>query len=188
MSGRRRKIFVVVSISLLLLAGIVFGAAFLSEYHPEKSQDAYSLIAEQSGNLTQGDPVKFNGVKVGKVGQLQLDSAGKVRISILIESGLRIPVGSVVRIRCVGLMGERMIAVDLSSSRESIPVGGVLAAAFEPGFSDTLVSTTDAIQDIRKSLESIQKDLHLVARNSGVHPDSGKVQIHHRQDATVGEK
>ncbi len=164
MSGRGRKFFAL--ILLLILAGVVLGMFFLSEYHPGKSVEEYTFKAEQIGQLSAGDPVKFNGVKVGKV--IRIDSAkdGKHQIQAQIQAGVRIPVGSLVRIQRVGLMGERMINVVLSSNPKYVSIGDTLEATSDEAQPEMVhsASMSEKLEDIRTSVVAIQKDLRQISR------------------------
>ena len=65
MTNRKKNtvvgLFVILSLLILL-----FGVYFLKETGPGRKSDVYSVLFDQVSTLQDGDPVKVNGVKMGK--------------------------------------------------------------------------------------------------------------------------
>jgi phospholipid/cholesterol/gamma-HCH transport system substrate-binding protein len=156
MSGRKTQNVIVGTVVLVALFVLVFGMAFLNEYHPGQSNVEYTIVSNQVGLLTQGDPIKFNGVKVGKVKKIRLGADHKVRILVQVESGVGIPVGSVVEIQNVGLMGERMINVVLASGDKDYPPGSVLNATYDYGIAETMAAAGQVIEQAKSIVQELQ--------------------------------
>ena len=157
MSGRNAQNVIVGTVVLAALFVLVFGMAFLNEYHPGESNVQYTIVANQVGLLTQGDPVKFNGVKVGKVKKIRLEADHKVDILVQVESGVGIPIGSTVEIQNVGLMGERMINVILAPGNTSYPPGSTLQATYDYGIAETMGATGVLIEQAKGIVDELQK-------------------------------
>jgi len=157
MSGRNAQNVIVGTVVLAALFVLVFGMAFLNEYHPGESNVQYTIVASQVGLLTQGDPVKFNGVKVGKVKKIRLEADHKVDILVQVESGVGIPIGSTVEIQNVGLMGERMINVILAPGTASYPPGSTLQATYDYGIAETMGATGVLIEQAKGIVDELQK-------------------------------
>src|SRR5688572_339052 len=90
---------------VLALLILVFGTYFLKEAVPGQKMDTYRVVFRQVSTLTEGDPVKVNGVKMGKVHKIDLRGI-EVSVVLKLRQGLRIPKDSEVRIQNIGLMGE----------------------------------------------------------------------------------
>lgn len=157
MNGRKTQNVIVGTVVLVALFVLVFGMAFLNEYHPGQSNVEYTIVANQVGLLNQGDPVKFNGVKVGKVKRIRLSDDHAVRILVQVESGVGIPVGSVVEIQNVGLMGERMINVILAPGSKVYPPGSVLPATYDYGIAETMGAAGVVIEQAKGIIEELQR-------------------------------
>lgn len=158
MTGRNTQNVIVGTVVLVALFVLIFGMAFLSEYHPGQSNEEYTFVAKQVGLLSEGDPVKFNGVKVGKVTEIMLDRETKlVRIRAQVLAGVRIPQGSTVTIQNVGLMGERMINIVLSASKEDVKPGSVLEAKYDYGIAETMAAAGVVIEDARLVIVDLRK-------------------------------
>lgn len=156
MSGRKTQNVIVGTVVLVALFVLVFGMAFLNEYHPGESNVEYTIVADQVGLLTRGDPVKFNGVKVGKVKNIQLGADRKVRILVQVEADVGIPVGSTVEIQNVGLMGERMINVVLAPGDKDYPPGSVLHAIYDYGIAETMAAAGQVIEQAKSIVQELQ--------------------------------
>jgi phospholipid/cholesterol/gamma-HCH transport system substrate-binding protein len=114
-------------------------------------------VASQVGLLTAGDPVKFNGVKVGKVKKIRLQADHKVAILVQVESGVGIPVGSQVEIQNVGLMGERMINVVLAPGGTTYPPGSTLQATYDYGIAETMGAAGELIEQAKGIVDELQR-------------------------------
>ncbi len=156
MSGRKTQNVIVGTVVLVALFLLIFGMAFLSEYHPGQTNEEYIIKAEQVGLLSVGDPVKFNGVKVGKVTKIELTKDHLVQIKAQVQAGIRIPVGSNVEIQNVGLMGERMINVVLSANPKYYEPGAVLSAKYDYGIAETMGAAGEVIEQARHMVAQLQ--------------------------------
>ncbi len=159
MSGRKAQNVIVGAVVLVALFLLIFGMAFLSEYHPGQSQEEYVIKAGQVGLLAEGDPVKFNGVKVGKVTRIELTKDHLVEIRTQVQAGVRIPRGSAVVIQNVGLMGERMINVVLSSDSAYYPPGSVLEAKYDYGIAETMGAAGEVMEQVKVMVAQLQSVL-----------------------------
>lgn len=157
MNSRKMQNLIVGAVVLVALFLLIFGMAFLNEYAPGKRMDKYVLVTSEVGLLSKDDPVKFNGVKVGKVRSIELDSDYRVKILIEVEAKYRIPKGSEVQIQNVGLMGERMINVSLTQNKELLPVGSILEAGYDFGIAETMGVAGKLVSEARKMLVQLKQ-------------------------------
>jgi phospholipid/cholesterol/gamma-HCH transport system substrate-binding protein len=113
----------------------------------------------QVSTLQDGDPVKVNGVKMGKVTQIELKD-NRVRVTFKLNQGIKLPKDSDVRIQNIGLMGERQIGIVLGNSTDTWSQGAELEGRIDAGIaeamgiagevfveSETLVKSLRAIMD-----------------------------------------
>ena len=157
MNSRKMQNLIVGTVVLVALFLLIFGMAFLNEYAPGKRMDEYVLMTSEVGLLSKDDPVKFNGVKVGKVRSIELNGDNRVKIVIEVQQDARIPKGSKVQIQNVGLMGERMINVALTQDKEVLPPGSVLDAGYDYGIAETMGVAGQLVEEARKMLVQLQE-------------------------------
>lgn len=156
MNSRKMQNLIVGTVVLVALFLLIFGMAFLNEYAPGKRMDEYVLKTSEVGLLSKDDPVKFNGVKVGKVRSIELSPDHSVKIVIEVQQDARIPKGSRVQIQNVGLMGERMINVALTQSKEMLAPGSTLDAGYDYGIAETMGVAGQLVEEARKMLTQLQ--------------------------------
>jgi phospholipid/cholesterol/gamma-HCH transport system substrate-binding protein len=158
MTNRKNNIVVGLFVILSLLI-LLFGVYFLKESAPGRKSDTYHALFSQVSTLQDGDPVKVNGVKMGKVQGIELKGS-KVLVTLKLDRGLKLPKDSDVRIQNIGLMGERQIGIQLGQSQEFWPPGAELEGKIDAGIaeamgiagevfveSETLVKSLRAIMD-----------------------------------------
>jgi len=162
---------IVGTVVLVALFVLIFGMAFLSEYHPGESNEEYTFVTDQVGLLSEGDPVKFNGVKVGKVTGIKLDpQTRRVMIRAQVQAEVRISKGSVVTIQNVGLMGERMINIVLSPSKEMVPPGSTLEARYDYGIAETMAAAGEVIEEAKFIIADLRSVLDSTVNRPGFAP------------------
>ena len=72
----------------------------------------------------------------------------KVYVQLALADDVKLTTGSRVAIRNVGLMGEKVIAVDLSSLGEPYSVTDTIPGIFELGMAEVMASVGDAVSSI----------------------------------------
>ena len=110
----------VLVLGAVLVAGILWlasGGAFQKKY------DLYLAIMDESvAGLNLNAPVKYNGVDVGKVRQIQLDPANPERVNLIfaIERGTPVKEDTVAVLKTQGLTG--IAYVELSGGTQGAPL------------------------------------------------------------------
>jgi phospholipid/cholesterol/gamma-HCH transport system substrate-binding protein len=140
---------------LAALAVLVFGVYFLKETRPGKSTDGYFARFDQVSTLQEGDPVKVNGVKSGRVVSIALEGH-RVRVRFEIEQGIRLPKDSEVRIQNIGLMGERQLGVRMGASAESVSPGGTFEGRLDAGIAEAMGAAGEAIAEADRLAKTLR--------------------------------
>lgn len=122
---------------LLTLAILIVGVFFLNDNDPREKFNRYSLRFPQVSTLTLDDPVKVNGVKLGKVESIDL-SGTKVIVQIRLRDDVRLPKDSEIRVQNIGLMGERQIGILLGDDSLSWHVGDTIPGLFDAGIAEAM--------------------------------------------------
>ena len=117
-TARQLRVGAFVLASLLVFAGLVYMLGRTAGLFERQ----YRLVASfgRIGGLIQGATVRLAGVPVGRVGEIQLPSAGaaQVRVELLIARRVqdRIRADSVARIETLGLLGDKIIDITLGGA------------------------------------------------------------------------
>jgi phospholipid/cholesterol/gamma-HCH transport system substrate-binding protein len=99
-------IFVVLGILVLAFFTIKVGRI---EVGREKGYEVYTLLDSASG-LAKNSPVQIAGVEVGKVESISLEGS-RARVTLQLSTRVRIPEGSKINVKSVGLLGEKYLEI-----------------------------------------------------------------------------
>lgn len=111
-----RRTEIEVGITVLVAVGILlWGVTWLKEFQIQRSVRVWQVLFPQTGGLSGSDEVQVNGLKKGSVRAVHLTGDGVV-VELALASEITLTRDSRVTIRNIGLMGEKVIAVDLRST------------------------------------------------------------------------
>lgn len=141
---------------LLTIIVLIFGLFFLNDKDPREVFDTYYLRFPQVSTLTLDDPVKINGVKLGKVENIYL-SGNRVLVVVRIRNDVRIPIGSEIRVQNIGIMGERQVGIILNDSKDHYVPGDTLDGQFDAGIAEALGLAGEIIDSTKILLSSVHQ-------------------------------
>jgi phospholipid/cholesterol/gamma-HCH transport system substrate-binding protein len=98
----------------LALFILIAGVMWLKEVSFTRKTVEYTVLFPNVGALQIGDPVTVNGVKRGEVSRMYLHE-GDVAVDIKVDKSINITDSSDVTVQNIGLMGERMVGIRLST-------------------------------------------------------------------------
>ncbi|NLB63493.1 MAG: MCE family protein [Fibrobacter sp.] len=160
MQKDKKLYFIVGFVVLLTMVILVFGVFFLNEHDPREHFNRYHILFTQVSTLNFDDPVKVNGVKLGKVEDMVLEG-NRVRVQIRLRHDVKIPKDSRVKVQNVGLMGERQIGMVLGDDTEYYNPGDTLPGIFDAGIAEAMGlageifdSTHTLIRSVKDILDS----------------------------------
>jgi len=129
--------FIVGLVIIVALVILVFGMFFLNDKDPRETYLSYYLRFSQVSTLAQDDPVKVNGVKLGKVESIVLHGNG-VLVRISLRNDVKIPKDSDIRVQNIGLLGERQIGMLLGDSLQMFSTGDTIRGQFDAGIAEVM--------------------------------------------------
>jgi phospholipid/cholesterol/gamma-HCH transport system substrate-binding protein len=158
--------FIVGLVVLVALSILLFGIHFLKNTIPGEKKDQYSAVFNKVSTLALGDPVKLNGVTMGRVKAIELWK-NKVRVDFElkrsfkdqngIEQSIRIPKDSKIRVQNIGLMGERQIEIHLGSSKEVYQPGDIIEhGLFDAGIAEAMGTAGSVLQEAENLVASVR--------------------------------
>lgn len=153
--------FVVGLVILVAILILMFGVHFLKNTVPGEKKDHFYAVFEKVSTLQKGDPIKINGVKMGRVKNIELWK-NKVRVRFDLkrsfkdhtgkEFDIKIPKNSKLTVQNIGLMGERQIEINLGDSKEYFKPGDILEnGLFDAGIAEAM-GTAGAVFEESKAL------------------------------------
>ena len=144
---------------ILALIILVFGIFFLNEKDPRETFNTFHLRFTQVSTLVLDDPVKVNGVKLGKVEAIEL-SGHRVVVTIRLRTDVKIPKDSEVRVQNIGIMGERQIGMILGDAETYWAPGDTINGQFDAGIAEALGLAGEVCDSTKVLLESVKEALN----------------------------
>lgn len=144
---------------ILALIILVFGVFFLNEKDPRETFNTYYLRFTQVSTLVLDDPVKVNGVRLGKVENIEL-SGLRVVVTIRLRTDVKIPKDSEIRVQNIGIMGERQIGMILGDSTSYFVPGDTISGQFDAGIAEAIGLAGEVCDSTKVLLESVKKALN----------------------------
>ena len=144
---------------LLAVVILVFGMFFLNEKDPRETFNTFYLRFTQVSTLVLDDPVKVNGVKMGKVEDISL-AGHRVVVRIRLRTDVKIPKDSEIRVQNIGIMGERQIGMILGDAESYWAPGDTINGQFDAGIAEALGLAGEVCDSTNVLLESVKEALN----------------------------
>ena len=144
---------------LLAIVILVFGMFFLNEKDPRETFNTFYLRFTQVSTLVLDDPVKVNGVKMGKVEDISL-AGHRVVVRIRLRTDVKIPKDSEIRVQNIGIMGERQIGMILGDAETYWAPGDTINGQFDAGIAEALGLAGEVCDSTKVLLESVKEALN----------------------------
>jgi phospholipid/cholesterol/gamma-HCH transport system substrate-binding protein len=151
-----------VGITVLVALGILlWGVTWLKEVQLAKRVRVWRVAFAQAGGLGRSDEVLVNGIRKGVVQSIDL-AGDHVVVDLALSSEITLTDQSRVSIRNVGLMGEKVIAVDLRTEGTRYTERDTIPGVFESGMGEVMAgmgSSVDAMDRVVRSLDALAQRL-----------------------------
>src|ERR1051326_2293761 len=142
-------ILVVASIAIF-----IYGFNFLKGKDIFSSRRIYYVVYPEVAGLTESNPVEMNGLKVGKVKDIQLyDTSGRIIVAIAItDKKLQIPKSSVAKIISSDLLGAKAVQIIKSNEKKMTNDGDTLFGIVESSLQESVNATIKPLKDKAEKL------------------------------------
>jgi len=183
-TARAFRVGLVILIAVAVLAAGIFLIGDKNNLFSTKNQ--YYVDFNSASGLKPGSPIELNGVDVGTIKavelpqnpwkrqirvRLEIDSRYANRIRGPLEPGQRVEgqLGSVARIKTLGLLGDKFIEVNSGSpGYPVIPSGGEIPAAQPTNVDALIASGEDVMDNVVEITHSLNRVLGRMERGEGI--------------------
>lgn len=153
-----RRTEIEVGLTVLAALGILlWGVTWLKEFQLERSVRVWQVMFPQTGGLSSSDEVQVNGLKKGSVRGVHLTGDGVI-VDLALASEITMTRDSRVTIRNIGLMGEKVIAVDLRSTGGAYSEKDTILGGYDKGIPEVMgdvARTIDAVTELAARLTEL---------------------------------
>lgn len=124
-------------LAVVSLAMFYFGFRFLKGSDFFSNTHKYQVIYDNIDGLTASNPIRINGLVVGRVKGIEMlqDQRNKLLVTVEINKDIRITQGTKAFLADDGLLGGKMIQLNVDPSKPLLDDGGMLISAKETGLS-----------------------------------------------------
>lgn len=132
------KIGIVIILSVF---AFVYGFNFLKGKNVFNSREKYFAVYDNINGLTESNPVMIRGMMVGTVNDIYFlpENQSKIIVEIALrESDVRIPKGSIAKIKSTGLLGGMGIELLINNNDELHNPGDTILSKLETGLTDEI--------------------------------------------------
>ena len=153
------KVGIFVSLALIAILYLTFQVKSLQDLIGRKGYVLYAVVGDASG-LAKKSRVKMRGVKIGVIDNLKLTQNG-VKLTLLIDKGVKIPVGSVVTLAQDNVLGGRFLEIIPSNSHKYYKPGEMITKYMSSASITTVMDNINsAVSDIKVLINKLNKTLN----------------------------
>lgn len=115
---KKRLIWILELLIWLLILFMVAGGIMLAKYNYKKVFNTYQIFLPDVDGLINGSPVKFMGIQIGYVNQIDIVGDDVYVKFIITQPGVRIPHGSAATVEFSGLGGSKSLELYPPKTKE----------------------------------------------------------------------
>jgi phospholipid/cholesterol/gamma-HCH transport system substrate-binding protein len=172
--SKETKVGLLAVISFIIL---YLGFNFLKGKDFFSPENQYFVVYKNVEGLTAANQVSLSGMKVGQVKKVELIEGNNVKVTLAIRKDLPLPVGTKAVLSSDGLLGGKIVRLEMGKGNGIIPVGGSLMPTSETGITDlikeqalpllhNLDSLALSLRVVTKSFEATGYSVNGLVRNS----------------------
>ncbi len=157
-------------VSLLTVSFFIWFAFFLKGTNVFSKEDRFFAIYDSTGGVVASGPVFINGMKVGRVSEIDFvsESDRRIKMTINVLKKYPLPKGSIASLEANGLLGGKCIVIIPGNSPEEMQNGDELIAHTIPNLLDNLDPIKHKVGDMMTSIDSLLSNINLVLNNESV--------------------
>lgn len=138
------------------LVVLIWGVTWLREFKVGSKTHLWIVSFPQTGGLGPNDEVQVNGIRKGSVASIDL-AGDHVVVHLALERDIVPTRDSRIAIRNIGLMGEKVIAVDLRSTGGAWSDRDTFPGIFEPGMGEFIAQAGPSFDAMNRVIVSLDR-------------------------------
>ncbi|GAA4839008.1 MlaD family protein [Algivirga pacifica] len=155
-----------------LIAGAILyiGFNFLKGVDVFSSENTYYVVYDNAAGLLESNTVQLNGFQVGTVRDIKIlqDKGNKIGVEIAIDKALRLPKNTVAKLSDNGLLGEKMVDLDIPQSKGNVTYlegGDYIKGEIEENILSSIQKKADPlIGSLKVTMDSVQQMMEIYAQ------------------------
>lgn len=138
------------------LVTLLWGVTWLKDFSLARKVRVWHVQFPQTGGLGPSDEVQVNGIRKGAVSGIALQG-DKVIVDLALSSEITLTDACRVSIRNVGMMGEKVIAVDLAMAGKAYTERDTIVGNFELGMGEVMAGAGTSMASVDRLILSLNR-------------------------------
>ena len=166
-----KKIWVQVKIGSFIVFGLVLLGSYLiviGNYQSIFSRaNEYTLLIKNAGGLFHGTPLTINGLKAGRVHQLQLQD-NQIVVTLKVEKKFSHMINStsLATLKTEGVLGDRYVAIDTPESKaDPLPIGSSIPLKKDDNISNLLAGDSELVVGVTQFFKEASALLEILNKS-----------------------
>lgn len=118
----------------------------------------YRTIVRDASGIFPKTPIRVAGINAGRIKDIELVGNNAV-ITFEVLEQVTVTEDSVLRIRTVGLLGDKFLEIVIGESRERLDPGGMIVSVEGEGVEHLMAGAADILKEIKVMAEDIRRTL-----------------------------
>jgi phospholipid/cholesterol/gamma-HCH transport system substrate-binding protein len=149
---------------LVAMAILLWGVTWLKELSLARKVRVWHVSFPQSGGLGASDEVQVNGLHKGQVQKIAL-VGDHVIVDLSLDTDVTLTDDCRVAIRNLGLMGEKVIGVDLKTSGHAYTARDTIPGVYELGMAEVMASLGGSMEALNRLADRLESLSTLISAN-----------------------
>ncbi len=160
-----RRVEIQVGLTVLVaLVVLLWGVTWLKQLSLQNKVTVWHVRFPQTGGLGRSDEVRVNGIRKGEVRSIAL-VGDHVAVDLALASDVRLTTDSQIAIRNIGLMGEKVIAVDLAATGAPVAPRDTVQGLYELGVPEVVASMGGVFASVERAAVELDRVVSTLQRD-----------------------
>jgi phospholipid/cholesterol/gamma-HCH transport system substrate-binding protein len=157
--SKETKVGLLAVVSFIIL---YLGFNFLKGKDFFSPDNQYIVIYKNVEGLTAANQVSLSGMKIGQVKKVELIAGNNVKVTLSIRKDLPLPVGTKAVLSSDGLLGGKLVRIEMGKGNGIIQAGGTLVPSSETGVTELI---KEQALPLLHNLDSLTLSLRVITRS-----------------------
>lgn len=140
---------------LVALLTLVVGVTWLKQISLDRKVRVWHVSFVQAGGAGVGVAVQVNGIRKGAVQKVELFGRGVI-MDLALDSAVRLTDRSRIAIRDLGVMGDKVVVVDLVPEGRAYAKGDTIVGVYEPGLPEMMARMGEIVNSVATITDQLQ--------------------------------
>nr|MBN2276879.1 MCE family protein [candidate division Zixibacteria bacterium] len=149
------RVGILIIIAIVIFVGTII---WIQGYRFGQKNYHVTVLFDEVGSLSDGDPVMVSGIRMGKVVDLRLTPEG-VEVDLVINNDVILKEDAIITVKNIGLMGERFLAVYPGKSDIPYDHSRPVTGSYDTGIPEVMGMMGEMITELRNLVFALKRSV-----------------------------